>query len=221
MRHPRAAIALTLFLVSCIVVDINVLRQTSPAVVNAEEHGTSVDLSYQRGYSTWGPTNVYGTAVLWPREAVATLAVHLLPRLEGGDRYVWWVVNMKSGAALRLGTFNTSNAGDIFLDTFIQHALPAGANAVLVTVASATDTLSAPSVSRTLYGALPSLTASAAATAVPGSLPGDGSATTSREGALSGTESSSPLSRTPLSPKQLPRVLPMTGGAAQLPWHSR
>ena len=222
MRHPRAAIALTVFLLGCIVVDINVLRQTSPAVVKAEEHGTSVDLSYQRGYSTWGPTDVYGTAVLWPKEAVATLAVHLLPRLEGGDRYVWWVVNTKSGVALRLGTFNTSNAGDIFLDTFIVHALPAGANAVLVTVASATDTLGTPSASRSLYGALPALTTAAAATAVPGSfLPGDGSATTSREGALSGTESSSPVSRTPLSPKQLPRVLPMTGGAAQLPWQRR
>lgn len=220
MRHPRAAIALTVFLLGCIVVDVNVLRQTSPAVVKAEEHGTSVDLKYQPGYSTWGPTDVYGTAVLWPQEGVATLAVHLMPRLEGGDRYVWWVVNTKSGAALRLGTFNTSNAGDTFLDTFIAHSLPAHANAVVVTVASATDPLSTPAASRSLYGVLPPLLINNAATTVSSaSLPGDGSATTSREGAGSGTESSSPVSRAPLSPTQLPRILPMTGGAATLPWH--
>ena len=222
MRHPRAAIALTVFLLGCIVVDVNVLRQTSPTVVRAEEHGTSVDLGYQPGYSTWGPTDVYGTAVLWPKEGVATLSVHLLPRLEGGDRYVWWVVNTKNGAAMRLGTFNTTNAGDTFLDTFIAHSLPAGANAVVVTVASAADKLGAPSSSRSLYGVLPPLTGVPVATVVPGnSLPGDGSATTSREGTLSATENSSPPSRTPMSPNQLPRVLPLTGGAATLPWQRR
>lgn len=152
MKPSRVTVALVALIAGCIAVDIGVLRHATPALVDAEERGVSVDLSYQPGHSTWGPTNVYGTAVLWPREGVATLTVHLLPRLDRGDRYVWWVLNARSGATKRLGTFNTSAAGDVFLDTFLAGSLPRGANAILVSIAHRGDPLAAPGASRTLYG---------------------------------------------------------------------
>jgi len=208
MKQPRTLL-LILFLLGCIAVDANVLRRAWPAV-NAEEQGISVALHYQRGYSTWGPTNVYGTAVLWPQEQVATLTVHLLPHLEGGDRYVWWVINTGSGAAVRLGTFNTTNAGDQHIATYLNHGLPAGANAVLVTIAVPTDPLRAPAASRSLYGAMVPLPLSVQRTRpvpVPGGTgTGPGKPQPGRTGSHTGVAQGTPM--------VVPARLPMTGGAA-------
>src|SRR5579862_4561734 len=103
MKQQWITLGLAAVLIGCAAVDVGILRHATPAVVNAEERGTSVALSYQPGQSSWGPTNVYGTAVLWPLDGVATLSVHLLPHLQHGDRYVWWVANSHTGASMRLG----------------------------------------------------------------------------------------------------------------------
>lgn len=215
MKHPRIATALALCLLGCIAVDLNVLRQTTPAVVNAEERGVTIDMRYQRGYSTWGPTNVYGTTVLWPREGVATLSVHLLPRLEGGDRYVWWVVNTKSGAALRLGTFNTTNAGDMYLDTFMPRGLPKGADAVVISMAAKEDSLATPGTARALYGVV---TAQALVQASVGTSSTGIDMSKGKESSLIGGAARGGIQGVPHT---LPRVLPMTGGGPALRKHQQ
>jgi hypothetical protein len=90
--------------------------------------------------------------MIWPHEGVARLTVHKLPHLLGGDSYVWWVVSTLSGDALRLGTFNTSEAGDGQVDTFLNASLPSDANVLVVSVARRGDALSRPGVERTLSG---------------------------------------------------------------------
>lgn len=200
MKQPRLTLALAALVIGCIALDVGVLWRATPAIVDAEERGVSVDLTYQRGHSTWGPTNAYGTAVLWPLEGVATLTVHLLPHLEHGDRYVWWVMNTHSGATKHLGTFNTTAAGNVFLDTFVAGSLPRDADAVLVSIAPAGDPLAAPSARRTLYGDMATQSHLLPAAALQGTPGQDRSATPQP-----GTDGSG-IYRAPVS-------LPMTGGA--------
>jgi hypothetical protein len=130
------------------------LRQAPPSTAKAEERGLRVPLSYVHGVSNWGPTDVLGTATVWPQEGVAELSVQLLPRLANGDTYAWWVMNSSTGAALRLGTFNTSDAGDAHVDTFLVGTLPSHANMVLVTVSHPGDTVNRPSGMRSISGYL-------------------------------------------------------------------
>jgi hypothetical protein len=130
------------------------LRQAAPSTAKAEERGLRVPLSYVHGVSNWGPTDVQGTATVWPQEGVAELSVQLLPRLTNGDTYAWWVMNSTTGDVLRLGTFNTSDAGDAHVDTFLMGTLPARANLVLVTVSHPGDTVNRPSGMRSISGYL-------------------------------------------------------------------
>lgn len=120
--------------------------------VNAESPAIVIALSYVRGYSTWGPTNVAGVARLWPGEGVVVLNVHDLPHLLNGDMYVAWLVNTSSGESLRLDAFNTSDAGDAEMDKIFDQALPRGANALLVTVSHPGDPSALPGPQRTLVG---------------------------------------------------------------------
>ncbi len=127
----------------------------NPLAARAEEQGISVKLAYIDGYSNAGPTNVYGSARLWPSEGVAVLDAHNMPRQENGDTYVSWVVNTTTGDALRLGAFNADNAGDVSQDITFDSALPRGANALLVTVQHQGDPLIAPAAKRSLAGYFP------------------------------------------------------------------
>jgi hypothetical protein len=129
-------------------------RQAAPSTVNAEERGLRVPLSYVQGVSNWGPTDVRGTATVWPREGVAELSVQLLPRLTNGDTYAWWVVNSATGDVLRLGSFNTSDAGEAHVDTFLMGTLPPRANMVLITVSHPRDAVNRPSGMRSISGYL-------------------------------------------------------------------
>jgi hypothetical protein len=128
------------------------LRQAPPSTAKAEERGIHIALGYVHGVSNWGPTDVRGTATLWPREGVAELSVQLLPRLTNGDTYAWWVMNSTTGVVLRLGTFNTSDAGDAHVDIFLMGPLPPQANMVLVTVSHPGDTVNRPSGMRSISG---------------------------------------------------------------------
>ncbi|MGH2390268.1 MAG: hypothetical protein ACRDIE_18870 [Chloroflexota bacterium] len=127
-------------------------RHAAPSTANAEERGLRVPLTYVHGVSNWGPTNVRGSAVVWPLEGVAELSISLLPRLSHGDTYAWWVVNSATGDALRLASFNTSNAGDAHIDTYLTGTLPRQANMVLVTVSHPGDALDRPGATRSVSG---------------------------------------------------------------------
>jgi len=124
-------------------------------IVNAEENGIRSDLAYHYGHSNAGPTDVNGIAVFWPREGVAMLSVHVMPHLLDGDRYVWWLTNSSTGAAMRLGIFNTAETGEGYMDIFLKHALPPGANTVVITIAHPGDSLTTPGPLRTLWGRFP------------------------------------------------------------------
>jgi len=144
-------------LILLLVLSTAVVWGQNPLAARAEEQGISVKLAYIDGYSNAGPTNVYGSARLWPSEGVAVLAAHNMPRQENGDTYVSWVVNTTTGDALRLGAFNADDAGDVSQDITFDSALPRGANALLVTVQHQGDPLIAPAAKRSLAGYFPPL----------------------------------------------------------------
>ncbi|HVA88852.1 MAG TPA: hypothetical protein VNL71_03330 [Chloroflexota bacterium] len=127
-------------------------HQTTPTIVNAEERGLRIPLSYVHGLSNWGPTNVQGKATIWPQEGVAELSLHFLPRLSNGDQYTWWVMNSSTGASLRLASFNTNDAGDAYIDTYLPAALPHQANMVLIAVTHPGDPAGKPGSQRSLSG---------------------------------------------------------------------
>ncbi len=124
--------------------------------VHAEDQGMIVRLSYLQGYSNYGPTNVYGSAHLWPKEGVAELTVHLLPPQSGGSQYASWLVNTTSGEAMLLGRFNTNDAGDATQDIVFSSTMPQAANAVVVTVVRPGDPASLPGPIRSVAGTFPS-----------------------------------------------------------------
>ena len=128
----------------------------------------TIQLQYVAGVSTWGPTNVYGSATLWPKEQLATITVHLLPRLLGGQQYMWWIANTKTNAVLHLGTFDSNFAGDATQDVYLLQDLPAGANEVLVTVWHPGDSATTPGPDCSVAGLVP---APPAPTATPTLLP--------------------------------------------------
>jgi hypothetical protein len=115
-----------------------------------------VRLAYLQGYSNYGPTNVYGSAHLWPKEGVAELAVHLLPPQSGGSQYASWLVNTTTGEAMLLGRFNTNDAGDATQDIVFSSTMPQAANAVVVTVVRPGDPASLPGPIRSVAGTFPS-----------------------------------------------------------------
>lgn len=147
ITYRHAAVALALLTIAAALL--------GPAAGHAEEKGMTITLSYVRGYSNWGPTNVYGNAQFWPSEGVAALYVHNLPRLLQGDTYASWIVNTASGDVRRLGTFNTDDAGDGYEDITFDGGLPPGSNALLVTVQHPGDPATGPGPQRSLAGYFP------------------------------------------------------------------
>jgi hypothetical protein len=139
----------------------------TPLTARAEEQGLSVKLAYMYGYSNAGPTNVYGTARLWPSEGVAVLDAHNMPRQENSDIYVSWIVNTTTGVSLRLGAFNADDAGNVSQDITFNSAPPQGANALLVTVQHSGDPLAAPAAKRSLAGYFPPLNVAPPAPVLP------------------------------------------------------
>lgn len=204
MIRPATTLQILIVLAISAATGIGLARHSTTLPADAEEKAVRVSLGYVRGYSNWGPTNVYGAAQIWPREAVANITVHNLPHLPYGRQYVWWVINMQTGAAMRLGAFNTTEAGNAFQDTYLAHALPAGANAVVVSIDQGVDRALRPGTQRTVGGYFAPPIASQATRPT-----GAGSAAEAI-GSGGGTEAN----RWPF-----PRVeeLPRTGGAAGRP----
>jgi len=153
------------------------IRREVPPSVSAEEQGVPIQLSYVPGLSTWGPTNVYGSARLWPSEQLATISVHLLPHLLNGQQFAWWVMNSQTNKVSRLSMFNTNYAGDLSQDVYLLHELPVGANEVMVTVWHPGDSTTTPGGDRSLVGQFPvppkpAATSTPSAGALPTMIPG-------------------------------------------------
>ncbi len=171
-RSAAFLVSLVLVVMLSVASASGLVRRSMPPTANAEEQGVTVQLQYIDGLSNWGPTNVYGSAHLWPTEQLATITVHLLPHLLNGQQYMWWVANTQSKQALRLGTFDTNYAGDLTQDVYLLQDLPEGANEILVTVWHPGDSSTTPGSDRSLAGLVPA-TPAAAATSTSGS-PGYG-----------------------------------------------
>jgi len=211
-------------LILLLVLSTAVLVGHTPLVARAEEQGLSVKLAYMYGYSNAGPTNVYGTARLWPSEGVAVLDAHNMPRQEHGDIYVSWIVNTTTGAALRLGAFNADDAGNVSQDITFNSAPPRGANALLVTVQHSGDPLAAPAAKRSLAGYFPPLNVAAQApVAAPSNMranlttrarPATGTGMRRSTGTRTGRASTAPRMTAGQPPAVRPVVirLPTTGG---------
>jgi hypothetical protein len=171
MKARKSLIPLVLLFVLLIasggLAAIRIVHRDTPATASAEELGLSASLHYVDGYSNWGPTDVYGSAVVWPHEGVATINVHFLPRLTDGASYLWWVVNTVTGKAVNIGAFNTTNAGDAAQDVYPSSPMPAGANGVVVTVWSPGDSIRALGSKRALAGQFPLPSAPTAVGALP------------------------------------------------------
>lgn len=168
MNKRSAAFLLSLSLVAMLSVAgaSGYIRRGILPTVNAEEQGMTIQLSYMQGVSNWGPTNVYGSATLWPNEELATITVHLLPHLLHGQQFIWWIANTRTQQALRLGTFNTNYAGDATQDVYLLQDLPADANEALVTVWHPGDSATTPGNDRSVAG-LVAATAAATSTSTP------------------------------------------------------
>jgi len=213
-------------LILLLVLSTAVIVGQTPLTARAEEQGVSVKLAYMYGYSNAGPTNVYGTARLWPSEGVAVLDAHNMPRQENGGTYVSWIVNTTTGASLRLGAFNADDAGNVSQDITFNNAPPQGANALLVTVQHSGDPLTAPAAKRSLAGYFPPLNVAAPA---PVTAPSHARptitkpvrpATGTRTGHASGAPR--PITSKPATTRPVVIVLPTTGGgppAARLHAH--
>lgn len=170
--HTNKMSVMSLFASSLLVAGL--ILMALPVSAYAEETAVIIKLSYVRGYSTWGPTNVFGAAQLWPREGVATLRLHDLPPLANGARYISWIVNTTTGDALQLGGFDASQAGDASLDVIFNQAMPRGANAILVTVMNPGDPPALPGPERSAAGYFPSRLAGPvghSSTSAPGTVP--------------------------------------------------
>lgn len=214
MNKRVSPILLFLVVVATLSVAIasGMVRRVMPTTANAEEQGLSVQLQYMQGVSTWGPTDVDGSATIWPTEQLATITVHLLPHLLGGQQYMWWVANAQNGDALRLGTFNTSFAGEGTQDVYLLQDLPAGADEVIVTVWHPGDSARKPGTDVSLAGLIPAPSPAATSTslaAIP--LPGATSLPTLIPGVIAKPGHNPTYIKKVISPVRI-RTLPSTGG---------
>jgi hypothetical protein len=114
----------------------------------------TVILSYQKGISSWGPTNATGVAELVTKEGEVRLTTAGLPQLNG-EQYQAWILNSANGERLALGQFNTSADGIGKLDLLMKDPIPdKGWDTFLVTVESATA-VKDPSTRRSIAGRFP------------------------------------------------------------------
>jgi len=220
-------------LILLLVLSTAVIVGQTPLTARAEEQGVSVKLAYMYGYSNAGPTNVYGSARLWPSEGVAVLDAHNMPRQENGDTYVSWIVNTTTGASLRLGAFNADDAGNVSQDITFNNAPPQGANALLVTVQHSGDPLNAPAAKRSLAGYFPPLNVAppppvtapshARPTITKPVRPATGTRAKPTTGTRTGHASGAPRTITskPATTRPVVIVLPPTGGGPPAARHGK
>lgn len=183
-----------------------------PGHATAEESGHKAPLAYVPGYSTWGPTNVYGEARVWAREGEVALSVHFLPHLPSPGHYASWLVDRNTGQALRVGTFNTSDAGDAVQDVVLGAPISTDEETVVVTAYPTGGADDVPGPYRSAVGSL-SATAPAAAHPAPATAPTapTGEHRGSGTHAASGPGRANPHAK----PSTYVVVLPRTGGG---PW---
>ena len=82
----------------------------SASGARADATPTQIVLLYMPAVSTTGTPAASGVAELVLPEGEARISATGLPRLEGAQQYVAWVVDTEANAFLRLGAFNTDQS---------------------------------------------------------------------------------------------------------------
>jgi hypothetical protein len=93
-------------------------------------------LLYMPNVSNTGTSQASGVAELVPSEGEVRIQAAALPRLDGGQQYVAWVINTQTNQFDKLGSFNTAQStGAVDYETVEQDAIPDNSwNLLLVTV---------------------------------------------------------------------------------------
>jgi hypothetical protein len=143
----------------------------SAASARADATPVQLVLLYMPNVSTTGTTSASGIAELVMPEGEVRISTADLPRLDGDQQYVAWLVNTSTNEFQRLGAFNTAQStGAARYETVLPDAIPNKHwNLFLVTV-ERSATPDRPSAKHSIAGVFPS----ADARELPGALPNTG-----------------------------------------------
>jgi hypothetical protein len=112
-------------------------------------------LLYVADVSNSGTPAASGIAELVMPEGEVRLAATGLPKLEGSNTYVLWLVNSTTNQHLRLGSFNANDDGAVRFEDVLPDAIPNKQwNLLLVTVESGAD-VPRPGSKRSIAGMFP------------------------------------------------------------------
>ncbi len=123
----------------------------------ADANPTQLVLLYMPNVSNTGTQQASGVAELLMSEGEVRIQAADLPRLDGDQQYVAWVVNTHTNDFLKLGNFNTAaSTGAVDYETVEPDAIPDKSwNLLLVTVETSTDA-DHPSNQHSIAGTFPS-----------------------------------------------------------------
>lgn len=126
-------------------------------LAHADAAPVQLVLLYMPNVSNTGTSSATGVAELVMSEGEVRIRVADLPRLDGDQRYVAWVVNSNTNDFLRLGAFNTAaSTGAVDYETVEADAIPDKSwNLLLLTVEDSVAPES-PSNHHSIAGVFPS-----------------------------------------------------------------
>jgi hypothetical protein len=81
-------------------------------------------LTYMPNVSNTGTTAASGIAELVLPEGEVRVSAAGLPRLEGAEEYVAWVLNTETNHVYRLGSFNSQETGTVRFEEVLPDAIP-------------------------------------------------------------------------------------------------
>ena len=166
-------------------------------------------LLYMPNVSTTGTTSASGIAELVMPEGEVRISTADLPRLDGDQQYVAWVVNSCTNEFQRLGAFNTAQStGAVHYENVLPDAIPNKHwNLFLVTVENS-GTPDRPSARHSIAGVFPS----GDNETLPGALPNTGG-DPDQPSAVSRQPSAGSRADWPSSPGLATLALPIVFGA--------
>jgi hypothetical protein len=142
------------FVVSVVVMAAATILWSATAFADATP--IELMLTYMPNVSNTGSSTASGIAELVMLEGEVRLSATDLPKLDGADRYVAWLVNTNTNQSFRLGSFNaTEDTDSVHWEDVLPDAIPNKQwNLLLVTIESSSDP-SRPSAKHSIAGTFP------------------------------------------------------------------
>jgi hypothetical protein len=127
-----------------------------PCVALADATPVQMILLYMPNVSNTGTKTASGIAELVMQEGEVRVTAADLPRLEGDDQYVIWVVNSETNQSQRIGSFNSAEStAAVHYENVLPEAIPNNQwNLLLVTIES-NPTATRPSAQHSIAGVFP------------------------------------------------------------------